>query len=239
MSKLFIANWKMELPLQSSLKLGRDFKKIFSNFKGQIVVCPDFLSIPILAPELKKTKIILGAQDCAFDKFGAYTGEVSAVNIKKLGVKYVILGHSERRQNFSEDDKLINRKIKAAQAAGLKVVLCVGESAQERCDGKTFEVIKQQIRQGLKGVSRELVVAYEPIWAIGSGRSATAYEAQEVHSLIKKEAGQILKKEIKVIYGGSLNAKNSLEFRQAKDVNGFLVGGSSLKATEFYKICQL
>lgn len=239
MSKLFIANWKMELSLKESLKLVKDFKKLFAGFKSQVVICPDFLSLPILIPELSKSQIKLGAQDCALEKFGAYTGEVSAFNLKKLGVSYVILGHSERRQNFLEDDVLINRKIKAAQAAGLQVILCVGETAQERCNGQTFEIIKRQIKQALKGISKTLIIAYEPVWAIGSGRSATAFEAQEVHSLIKKEARQILKKEIKVIYGGSLNVKNSLDFRGAKDVDGFLVGGSSLKAAEFYKICQL
>ncbi|MFA5163460.1 MAG: triose-phosphate isomerase [Patescibacteria group bacterium] len=239
MAKIFIANWKMNLTYEASIKLAREYGKYLKNFSGQVIVCPDFLSLPAIASILKGGRLSLGAQDCAPAKLGAYTGAVSPANLKKLGVKYVIIGHSERRGYFKEDNVLINQKLKEAQAVGLQVILCVGESAQERCEGKTLEIVKYQVKRALKGLSKPLIIAYEPVWAIGSGRNATAIEASEVHSLIKSEARQILKKEIKVIYGGSLNAKNGPEFKGAKDVDGFLVGGASLKASEFYKICQL
>lgn len=243
MSKIFVANWKMQLSYKDSLKLAQAFKNIFKNYPfspaRQVVLAPDFLSLPEIAKIIKTSPIKLGALDCAPESKGAFTGEVSAQNLKTLGAQYVVVGHSERRQYFFENEILINQKLIVAQAAKLIPILCVGESREEKRVNLTKEVLANQLRRALKNVKSNLIIAYEPRWAIGSGQTPSPAEIEAIHIYIKKLALQILKKELKVIYGGSVSAANIQEFKKCKNVDGFLVGGASLKAQEFYKICQL
>ncbi|MCX6797993.1 MAG: triose-phosphate isomerase [Candidatus Falkowbacteria bacterium] len=239
MSKIFVSNWKMQLNYSASLKLANDFKKKFKNFSGLAVLCPDFLSLAAVAQIIKTTPLKLGAQDCSLRDQGAYTGEVSARNLKALGANYVIIGHSERRQYFFETEAIINQKLRDAQVDKLIPILCVGESLAERKVGLTKAVLKNQLRLALKNIKPGLIIAYEPIWAIGSGRVAKSEEVELIHAFIKQEARQILKKAVKVIYGGSVTAADFASFKKTKNIDGFLVGGASLKATEFHKICQL
>lgn len=247
MSKIFVANWKMQLDYSASLALARDYKKIFKGTSREIIVCPDFLALSKISELFKTTKLRLGAQDCSISESGAYTGEVSPKHLKNLGLSYVILGHSERRQYFAETDELINKKIIAAQANRLIPILCIGETLEEKKSGKTKEVLSKQLTTAFKGVKPSLIIAYEPVWAIGTGKLAEAEEVEEIHKFIKEIARQILKKAVKVIYGGSVslippagNSGSGIKgFKKIKNLDGFLVGGGSLKTAEFYKICQL
>lgn len=239
MSKIFIANWKMRLDYKASIKEAKAFARSFVNAKERVVLCPDFSVLGEVREIIKRAKISLGAQNCSAYISGAYTGEMSARNLKQLGVEYVIIGHSERRTYFQETDDLINKKVLAAISAKLKPILCVGETAAEKKKKLTKTVIKRQLKAGLKNVSASLIIAYEPVWAIGSGQIIKADEAQEIHAYIKREAGQILKKDVKVIYGGSVNASQAPAFSGLKDIDGFLVGGASLKAADFYNICKI
>lgn len=205
-----------------------------------IVIAPPFTALSAAAEEIKDTNIQLAAQDIFWEEKGAYTGEISPLMLLDTACKHVIVGHSERRQYFSEDDVIINRKIKAAKKAGLGVIFCVGESIEERESGKTFEVIKREIESGLAEVDSEnLVVAYEPIWAIGTGKTATIEQAQEVHAYIRKMLGNLYgnkAEDIRILYGGSVTPDNVDSLMACKDVNGALVGGASLKPESFAKI---
>jgi len=240
MKKLIIANWKMKLSFKESLALAKILSLKLRGDKNKVVVCPDYLPLLPISEILKKSKITLGAQDCAITDFGAYTGEVSPLNLKNIGVKYVILGHSERREHLHENSAIINDKIKAALKNKLIPVLCVGEKLTERKDGEAQSVILDQLKRALGGVklgSSDLVIAYEPIWAIGSGKAINPSEAEEMHHYIKEQAAKILKKSVLVIYGGSVDANNFPDFAAQKNIDGFLVGGASLRANEFIKIC--
>lgn len=241
MKKIIIANWKMQLSLSESLSLAKKISEKLKGVKNDIVICPDYLSIPPVLQILRRSKISVGAQDCAIADLGAYTGEVSALNLKKIGVKYVILGHSERREYLHENSAIINNKIKAALKNKLIPVLCVGEKLIEKESGETKAVVIDQLRRALDGIAlknnNSLIIAYEPVWAIGSGKSITPAEAEEIHQFIKNQVSKILKKSVPVIYGGSVDSKNSKNIASLKDIDGFLVGGASLKAQEFIKIC--
>lgn len=241
MKKLIIANWKMQLNLSESLSLAKKISEKLKGVKNEIVICPDYLSLLPVSQVLKKSKIFLGAQDCAITDFGAYTGEVSPINLKKIGVKYVILGHSERREHLHENSAIINDKIKAALKNKLVPILCVGEKLIEREADEAKSVISNQLRRALDGIvlknNNSLVVAYEPVWAIGSGKLITPPETEEMHKFIKNQVSKILKKSVLVIYGGSVDSKNISSIASQKDIDGFLVGGASLKAQEFIKIC--
>ena len=240
MKKIIIANWKMNLSLKESLDLAKKLALKSKNLKNEIAVCPDYLSLAPVAAILKKTEISLGAQDCAITDFGAYTGEVSPLNLKNLGLKYVILGHSERREHLHENSGIINNKIKAALNNKLIPVLCVGEKLIEKEAGHAREVIADQLRRALSKIvlkSNNFIIAYEPIWAIGTGKAILPNEAEEIHQFIKVQANKILKKSVAVIYGGSVNEKNAASFAAQKNIDGFLVGGASLKAAEFINIC--
>lgn len=205
-----------------------------------IVIAPPFTSLSATADEIKDTNIQLAAQDIFWEEKGAYTGEISPLMLLDTACKHVIVGHSERRQYFSEEDLIVNRKIKAAKKAGLGVIFCVGESLEEREAGKTFDVIKREIELGLAEVDSEnLVVAYEPIWAIGTGKTATIEQAQEVHAYIRKILGNLYgnkAESIRILYGGSVTPDNVDSLMACKDVNGALVGGASLKPESFAKI---
>lgn len=205
-----------------------------------IIVAPPFTSLAAAADEIGDTNVQLAAQDIFWEEKGAYTGEISPLMLLDAGCKHVIIGHSERRQYFSEEDVIVNRKIKAAKKAGLGVIFCVGESLEEREAGKTFDVIKREVEMGLAEIDHEnLVVAYEPIWAIGTGKTATNEQAQEVHAYIRKILGNLYgnkAEDIRILYGGSVTPENVDSLMACKDVNGALVGGASLKPESFAKI---
>jgi triosephosphate isomerase len=242
MKKIIIANWKMQLSIKDSIKLALELTKQNKFSEREVVVCPDFLSLPLIKPIFAKSFINLGAQDLAMTEQGAYTGEVSALDLKTLGVQYVIIGHSERRLHLGETAMMINEKIKIALKNKLTPILCIGENLQEKEAGKTKKILVDELKQALKNIkirnAKDIIIAYEPLWAIGSGHAIVPVEAEIMHSVIKKEAKKILGKTVTVIYGGSVNQQNSSLFLNQKNVDGLLVGGASLNASEFIKICQ-
>lgn len=223
----------------------REFIKSFIPMvKGvsgvDVVIAPPFTSLAAASEEMKGSSLLLSSQDMFWEEKGAFTGEVSPAMLLDAGCRYVIIGHSERRQYFHEDDSVVNRKIKAAHKAGLGVIFCCGESLEEREAGKTFDIIRREVEQGLAGVEPEnLVVAYEPIWAIGTGKTATVEQAQEVHAFIRSVLTGLYggkSEEIRILYGGSVTPENVDSLMACRDVNGALVGGASLKPESFFKI---
>jgi triosephosphate isomerase len=210
----------------------------------EVVVCVPFVDIPMALRSLKDTRIAVGAQNMHQEASGAYTGEISAAMLKDLGVKYVIIGHSERRQYFGETDTLVNKKTLSALEIGLYPIVCVGETLEQRDNGITHELITMQVKAALNGVPteklRHIVVAYEPVWAIGTGRTATSEQANEVCELIRatirKMYGARAARAVTIQYGGSMNAKNAAELLAQPDVDGGLIGGASLKAEDFMAI---
>ncbi len=244
MRKPFIAaNWKMNKTIPET----RDFLSAFipevKEVKDvDIVIAPPFTSLTAAAEKLKNTNIILAAQDMFYEEKGAYTGEVSPLMLTDIGCRYVIIGHSERRQYFNEIDEIVNRKIKAAKKAGLGVILCIGESLEEREAGKTFNVLEREINKGLHETDIEkIVIAYEPIWAIGTGKTATPEQAQEAHAYIRERLR--LKygnraDDICIIYGGSVTPENVDSLMACKDLDGALVGGASLKVESFTRLVK-
>ena len=240
--KYFIAaNWKMNKTIEETKAFLRSYVPAVQKVTDvDIIIAPPFTSLSAAAGEVRDTNIQLAAQDTFWEEKGAYTGEISPLMLLDAGCKHVIIGHSERRQYFSEEDVIVNRKIKAAKKAGLGVIFCVGESLEEREAGKTFDVIKREVEMGLAEIDPEnLVVAYEPIWAIGTGKTATNEQAQEVHAYIRKLLVNLYgskAEEIRILYGGSVTPDNVDSLMACKDVNGALVGGASLKPESFAKI---
>ena len=242
MRKPMIAgNWKMNKTPAETVALVEDLKKIQVRTKAEVVVCPMTVSLFAAATQLKGTDIKLGAQNVHFEDKGAFTGECNIGSLKELGVEYVILGHSERRQYFAETDETVNKKVLKVLAEGLKPIVCVGESLQQKQTNITNEVVCMQTKAALCGVSpakvTDVVIAYEPIWAIGTGKTATAEQAEEVCAQIRKVIGEVYGEAVAeattVQYGGSMNAKNCEELLSKKDVDGGLIGGASLKAPDF------
>ncbi len=205
-----------------------------------IVIAPPFTSLTIASEKLRNTNVILAAQNMFYEEKGAYTGEVSPLMLKDIGCRYVIIGHSERRQYFNETDEIVNKKIKAAEKAGLGVILCIGESLEEREAGKTFHVLDREIDKGLNEIDIEnIVIAYEPIWAIGTGKTATPEQAQEAHAYIRERLRVKYgnkAEEVRIIYGGSVTPENIDSLMACRDLDGALVGGASLKVESFVKI---
>ena len=248
MRKPIIAgNWKLNKNIKEAVDLVSELKaKCGGLNKIDIVVCPVFTALSKVSDVLKGSNIGLGAQDLYWQESGAFTGEVSASLLKDAGCQYVIIGHSERRQFFGETNTTVNNKIKAALAQGLTPIVCVGENLQEREAGKTFDVIKDHVENSLKGFSAEdmqkMVVAYEPVWAIGTGKTATPAQAQEVHGFIRKLLetmhNKTVAESIRIQYGGSVKAENAKELISQPDIDGALVGGASLKADSFVGIIQ-
>ncbi|PKL52171.1 MAG: triose-phosphate isomerase [Nitrospira bacterium HGW-Nitrospira-1] len=240
--KYFIAaNWKMNKTIAETREFLRNFSPAVEKVTDvDIVIAPPFTALAAASDEIQDTNIQLAAQDIFWEEKGAYTGEISPRMLLEAGCRHVIIGHSERRQYFSEEDAIVNRKIKAAKKAGLGVIFCVGESLEEREAGKTFDVIKREIESGLAEIDPEnLVVAYEPIWAIGTGKTATNEQAQEVHAYIRKILGNLYgnkAEDIRILYGGSVTPDNVDSLMACKDVNGALVGGASLKPESFARI---
>lgn len=235
----------MKLSVEESLRLASQINLGLKKMKdkNKVIICPDYISLPLIMLSLDKHYFSLGAQNCASELKAAATGEVSASNLKEIGADYVILGHSERRLNQLESNETLNLKIKSALEAGLKIIFCLGENLEQRKSGKAKTFILKQLRELLKNIKlkkgNEIIIAYEPIWAIGSGQAMTAMEADKLAVIIKSEAKKILAQNVKVLYGGSVDQKNAQDFLQQKNISGLLVGGASLEANKFLAICSI
>ncbi|MGE5680606.1 MAG: triose-phosphate isomerase [Bacillota bacterium] len=246
--KVIAGNWKMYNDIPASENLISELKKALSGqeIKADVIVCPPFTSLYTAGQLIKDSSIKLGAQNMYFEENGAYTGEISAGMLKSTGCEYVILGHSERRTIFKESDQLINKKIKKALSSGLKPIFCVGETLEEREGGVTESVIKTQVTEGLSGLSaddmKSVIIAYEPVWAIGTGKTATPEQAQEVHSfirnLVKSLYSDQVSGELIIQYGGSVKPENAATLLSQADIDGALVGGACLKADSFFSIIK-
>jgi len=243
----FVAgNWKMNMLQASAVELAKSLAANSPAGKVEVAICPPFVYLVPVAQAIAGSHVKLGAQDVYFEAKGAFTGEISCDMLKDCCFQYVILGHSERRHVIGETDKLINAKLKAVVAAGLKPILCVGEKLEERDGNQTEKVVETQLKGGLDGLTAEqlkdLVIAYEPVWAIGTGRNATPEQAQDVHQFIrgwlKGKFGDGFAQGVRIQYGGSVNAANAASLLSKPDVDGALVGGASLKADDFLKIIQ-
>lgn len=245
--KLIVGNWKMNKNVKEAISLVTNLKKQLKDVKeAEIVVCPPFTVLCEIHDIVKNSNIGLGAQNVFYEDKGAYTGEVSAGMLSSAGCSYVIIGHSERRQYFNEGDEIINKKVKKSLEHGLKVIICVGEKLEEREKGEQRAVVEKQVRKCLKGVKKEqmgnVIIAYEPVWAIGTGKTATPEQAQEMHSFIRSLLGMLFNestsKNTKILYGGSVNPSNINDLMRQKDINGALVGGASLDAEKFVQIVK-
>ncbi len=243
MRKPFIAgNWKMNTSRHSAVDLATGLAQELRDIENvDVAICPPFVYLGAVARALNSSNIALGAQDVYFEPNGAYTGEISCQMLKDVGCTYVIIGHSERRHVIGETDELINKKLSAAIIGGLLPILCVGELLEERQADKTEAVVTRQIKAGLAGLHSDKVlavtIAYEPVWAIGTGVTATAEQAQEVHAMIRRLLADMYDKsvaqEIRIQYGGSAKPANTAELMAGADVDGLLVGGASLKVDDF------
>jgi triosephosphate isomerase len=242
---LVAGNWKMFTDPKSAAKLAGDLKTAFSTCNwADIVVCPPFTSIPAVAATLRGTAIEVGGQNMHWEKEGAFTGEISGNMLIGSDCRWVIIGHSERRTYFSETNQGVSAKIIAATACGLRPIVCVGETLDEKESGSTEEVIEKQIKEGIGGLKEidNLTIAYEPIWAIGTGRNATPRQAQGVHGFIRDLISEIWRADvassIRLLYGGSVKPENAASLWAEEDIDGFLVGGASLKAESFFGIAE-
>lgn len=238
-------NWKMNKTASETKKFAEELKAIMPRAKWcDVVVCVPAVNIQTAIKAFKDMRISVGAQNVFYEKEGAYTGEVSAAMLKDLGVKYVIIGHSERRQYFGETDVTVNKKVLTALDAGLHPIICVGESLEQRELGVTMEVIALQVKSALAGVApdklRKCVIAYEPIWAIGTGKTATSEQAAEICTFIRTTVrhlyGARIARSITIQYGGSMKPENAFELLEQSDIDGGLIGGASLKAKDFVEI---
>lgn len=242
--KIIAGNWKMNGTVPETERLIEELLAGNSkNEKAKVVVCPPFTSLYIAGKMLENSPIALGAQDMSEHQSGAFTGDVAANMLLTMGVQYVILGHSERRQYHAEDDRLVNAKAKTALSAGLTPIICVGETLQQREKGQTEQVVGQQVDGTLAGLSPDLiaksVIAYEPVWAIGTGKTATPEMAQVVHKLIRGKVAEVAKEAaetLPILYGGSVKPNNAGGLMSQPDIDGALVGGASLKAADFVEI---
>jgi triosephosphate isomerase len=240
--KLIVANWKMNGTQEFARDLAADLaeKWFESPSPHQLVVCPPFPYLSITLNRLFGTQIACGAQDCSVHEKGAYTGEVSAFMLKDIGCRYVIVGHSERRQQHQETSELVHQKADIALKANLKPIICVGETLADREEQKTLKVLEEQLKESVPDSTQEFAIAYEPVWAIGTGKTATTNEILEVHAFIRSWLQKNLQKNSKapLLYGGSVTDQNAQEILSLENVDGVLVGGASLKADSFWKIVQ-
>lgn len=242
---IIAGNWKMNKTLSETRTYADELKAIIGKPKWcEIVLCVPYVNIPAAVRLFKECRVAIGAENIHYEASGAFTGEVSAEMLKELGVKYVIIGHSERRQYFNETDITVNKKVKAALEAGLYPIVCVGESLEQRELGVTMDLISYQVKAALSGIPaekmRHVVIAYEPLWAIGTGKTATSEQAGEVceaiRAVVRKLYGARVARSVTIQYGGSMNAKNAQELLAQPDVDGGLIGGAALKAPDFMQI---
>lgn len=241
----FIAgNWKMFKTKAEALSFAEEFKKLYQGTDVQTAICAPFMNLEALVEAFKDTKIMVGAQNVHFADEGAYTGEISVSMLEEIGVDLCIIGHSERRQYFGETDETCNLKLKKLFEGSIRPILCVGESLEERDAGKAFDIVKGQLTADLDGISgdsvKKLVIAYEPIWAIGTGRTATPEQAEEMCAFIRNTLielyGEEVADEVIIQYGGSVKPANATEIMNMDEIDGALVGGASLKPTDFMQI---
>ena len=244
--KIIAGNWKMNKTPSEAAVLIEELKPLVADADADVVVCPPFVSIPAVKAAIEGSNIEIGAQNMYFEESGAYTGEVAPSMLVDLGVKYVVLGHSERRQYFGETDETVNQKVLAALAHGLIPIICVGESLEQREQGITNDLVRMQTKIALRGLTgeqvKEVIIAYEPIWAIGTGKTATSEQANEVNAVIRETVEALFGEEValhtRIQYGGSVKAANAKELMNMPDIDGGLVGGASLNAEEFSKIVK-
>ncbi len=242
---IIAGNWKMHKTVNEAENLVKDLiLELPDLIDVDVVVCPPFTALYKVADMVSNTHIRVGAQDMYWENEGAYTGEISAMMLRAVYCRYVIVGHSERRQYFGENDAIVNRKVKTALAASLRPIICVGETLEQREKQNFKAIVQKQVHHSLEGISadytEELVIAYEPVWAIGTGRHATASEAQEIHVLIRSTLAKLFSvkqaNKIRIQYGGSVKPDNAVELLSQPDIDGALVGGSSLDARSFSAI---
>ncbi len=244
---LIAGNWKMYKTIGEAVELVEALLRDLGDTTGrEVLVCPPFTALHALSPLLQETPIRLGAQDVHYELQGAFTGAISPLMLKDIGCRYVLVGHSERRQIFGEGDELINRKLRAALTNTLRPILCVGETKPQRDAGEAESVVVGQVRAGLAGVAIEaleqLVIAYEPVWAIGTGDTATPADAQAMHATVRRTITELYDQaaadQLRIQYGGSVKPDNVDELMSQPDIDGALVGGASLKADSFLRIVQ-
>jgi len=242
-----VGNWKMNQSISETENFFKNLSPEIKHYSGETWIAPQFIHIPLTLELAKKTdgKVKIGGQNCAATDFGAFTGEVAAQSLKEIGAHFVILGHSERRAIFGENDETINHKMKKSLEKNLFAILCVGESLAEREGNKTFDVVNKQVVEGLSGIKaadyRNIAIAYEPVWAIGTGKVASPEQAQEVHAFIRATLAETscpATQELSILYGGSVKPDNVEGLLKCPDINGALVGGASLKADSFYGLCR-
>jgi len=247
--KIAAGNWKMNTNIQDGITLAKtlnDFAKNFNNKGKAIIIAPPFTHLYSILQQVDTNKISVSAQNCGAWEKGAYTGEVSAEMLNSIGIKYSIIGHSERRQYFNETNETLYTKVKLCLKNSITPIFCIGEKLSERESNVHFEVIKKQLNEGLFQLNPEdfskIIIAYEPIWAIGTGKTASPAQAQEIHNFIRKliseKYGVTISNETTILYGGSCNAANAKELFSQPDVDGGLVGGASLKTNEFIEIIK-
>ncbi len=243
--KVIAGNWKMNMLPNEAIAFIEEFSQMVKDAKCEVILCVPYTDLFYSLLTAQNTNIKIGAQNMHWEEKGAYTGEVSAKMLKSIGVEYVIIGHSERRQYFAETDETVNKKVKAALANELKPIICVGETLEQREAGKAVELVTKQTRLALEGLTKgelsSIIIAYEPIWAIGTGKTATSEDANQMIKQIRNEVANIYGNEaaenIIIQYGGSVKSENAKELFTTSDIDGGLVGGASLKPEEFAKIC--
>jgi triosephosphate isomerase (TIM) len=242
--KIVAGNWKMNKTLHEGIELAKTINRQVEENDVIVVLCPPFIHLSVVAETITKDSLFAGGQNCASEASGAYTGEVSAEMIRSAGADYVIIGHSERRTYFNESDAILNKKVKLALAYELTPIFCCGEVLSERQAGKHIQIVKSQLEKGLFDLSpedfRRIVIAYEPVWAIGTGVTATAEQAQEMHKMIREHIaekyGNTVASNTSILYGGSCKPSNARELFSNPDVDGGLIGGASLSASDFMGI---
>lgn len=244
---IIAGNWKMNLTRREAATLITEFAPNVLSAKSEVVIAVPFTNLETAKDIIRPTNIMLAAQNCHHAKNGAFTGEISVPMLKDIGTDYVIIGHSERRQYFAETNKTVNLKIKSALEERVKVILCVGETLEQREQDVTKEIISLQVIDGLKDIKtknmEDVVIAYEPVWAIGTGKTATAEQAEKVCKMIRETIATIYNEKTAeatpILYGGSMNPKNAEELLSQKDIDGGLIGGASLKAKDFTEIIKI
>ena len=242
--KIIAGNWKMNMLPGDTINFIEQFVPRVKNTENTVILCVPFTDLFYAWHSLEGSNVHLGAQNMHWEEKGAYTGEISGEMLKSVGVEYVIIGHSERRQYFDETDEIVNKKIKSAFEDNLKPIVCVGESLEQKEEGKTEKIITEQTQKALEGLTNEQIVntiiAYEPIWAIGTGKTATSEDANNsikaIRNKIKEIYGEEISQNVMILYGGSVKSTNARELFETSDIDGALVGGASLKADEFAKI---
>jgi len=242
--RIIAGNWKMNKTVSEAVELAEDIKENYNNHDVDVVLCPPFTNLYAVHQVINNSTIGLGAQNLFWEEHGAYTGEVCAGMLKSVGCQYVIIGHSERRQYFNETDRTVNKRVKKAIESNLTPIICVGEILSEREAGRTEKVVDKQIRGALAGLSKDevakMIIAYEPVWAIGTGKVATPEQAQQVHKMIRELMAELygneLAESVRIQYGGSMKPENAAELLVQPDIDGGLIGGASLKADSFLGI---